>query len=50
MEFSRVRDKFAEKMTEILRNTNVTLELSYNSVTCDEASLSSVSTLSAEKL
>ncbi|XP_068702462.1 ELMO domain-containing protein 2-like isoform X1 [Montipora foliosa] len=50
MEFSRVRDKFAEKMTELLRNTNVTLELSYNSVTCDEASLSSVSTLSAEQL
>lgn len=47
MEFNRVRDKFAKKVTELLRNKNTVLEVKYKS-TCDVASLSSVSSLDAE--
>ena len=47
MEFNRVRDKFADKITELLKNTNTVLELKYKSSN-DEASLCSVSTLDRE--
>ena len=47
MEFNRVRDKFADNITELLKDPNTVLELKYN-YSCDEASLSSVSTLNAE--
>ena len=47
MEFNRVRDKFADKITELLKNTDTVLELKYKSL-YDEASLSSVSTLDRE--
>lgn len=47
MEFNRVRDKFADNITELLKDTNTVLELKYN-CSCDAASLSSVSTLNAE--
>lgn len=47
MEFNRVRDKFADKVTELLKNTNTIFELKYMS-SDDAASLSSVSTLDRE--
>lgn len=50
MQFGPVRDKFAEMMTGFLKDRNVVLELKYNSVMADEASIASVSTLDAEWL
>lgn len=48
MQFGPVRDKFAEMMTGFLKDTDVVLELKYNSVMADEASIASISTLDAE--
>lgn len=48
MQFGQVRDKFAEMMTGFLKDTDVVLELKYNSVMADEASIASISTLDAE--
>ena len=48
MQFGPVRDKFAEKRRGFLKDTDVVLELKYNSVMADEASIASISTLDAE--
>lgn len=50
MQFGPVRDKFAEMMTGFLKDTDVVLELKFNSVMADEASIASISTLDAEWL
>lgn len=47
MEFNRVKDKFADKIAELLKNPNTLLEFKYKSLH-DNASLASVSTLERE--
>lgn len=47
MEFNRVRDKFAHKVTDLLKDSNTTLELKFKS-SSDDTSLLSVSSLDRE--
>lgn len=47
MEFNRVRDKFADKIAALLKNSNTVLQLKYKSLH-DNTSLASVSTLDRE--
>ena len=47
MEFNRVRDKFADKVTELLKDSNTMLELKFKS-SRDDTSLLSVSSLNRE--
>ena len=47
MVFNQVRDKFAVKITALLKNPSTVLELKYKTLQ-DDASLASVSTLDRE--
>lgn len=47
MEFNQVKDKFADKITALLKNPNTVLELKYK-ILHDDTSLTSVSTLDKE--
>jgi len=47
MIFNQVRDKFADKITALLKNPSTVLELKYKTL-LDDASLASVSTLDRE--
>ena len=47
MVFNQVRDKFADKITALLKNPSTVLELKYKTLH-DETSLTSVSTLERE--
>ena len=50
MVFNQVRDKFAVKITTLLKNPSTVLELKYKTLHDDDASLASVSTLDREWL
>lgn len=47
MMFNQVRDKFADKIAELVKNPSTVLELNYKTLP-DDTSLASVSTLDKE--